>query len=217
MESIQEAIEALKYGGVVVYPLMGLAILGLIICLDKAYVYLRYVSLPAATVDLVETFGFSWADLDQRLLDLGERNYFSRFFRVIVDNRTKPVWWVESRAGDEAHLIQKSLGRGLWVLETIVTGAPLLGLLGTIIGMMDSFKLIGGSGLLNPSGITGGVAEALIVTALGLVIAIPALFAYNFFSARQAHAIDEMDRLGTRLLDHIRLDQQARGASREGA
>lgn len=215
MDIIQNIFDALGYGGIVVYPLILLALLGLVISIDKTYLYLRYVRLPAFVIDLVETFGFPWADLEHHLKALGERNYFARFLRVIMENRTKPVWWVESRAGDEAHLIQQSLGRGLWVLETIVTAAPLLGLLGTIAGMMDAFKLIGNAGLNNPAGITGGVAQALIVTALGLVIAIPALFAYNFFSARQSHTVDEMERLGTRLIDHIRLDEQVRGGSRE--
>lgn len=217
MNDIRESINALGHGGAVVYPLMVLALLGLLISIDKAYVYLRYVRLPAFVLELVETFGFSWADLEHHLNSLGHRNYFARFFRVIMENRTKPVWWVESRAGDEAHLIQKSLGRGLWVLETIVTAAPLLGLLGTIDGMMDAFKIIGSAGLVDPAGITGGVAQALIVTAIGLIIAVPALFAYNFFSARQANTVDEMERLGTRLIDHIRLDQQVRGGPREGA
>jgi biopolymer transport protein ExbB len=103
------------------------------------------------------------------------------------------------------------------VLETIVTVAPLLGLLGTIAGMMDSFKLIGNSGLVDPAGITGGVAQALIATAVGLVIAVLSLFSFNFFSSRQSHTVDEMERLGTRLIDHIRLDQHAKGESREAA
>src|SRR5471032_2348214 len=68
-------------------------------------------------------------------------------------------------------LIEKSLSRGLWVLETTVTAAPLLGLLGTITGMMHAFNLIGASGLVDPTGVTGGVAQALIATALGLFIA----------------------------------------------
>lgn len=217
MHNFQTAVDALRYGGAMVYPLMALALLALVISIDKAYVYWRYVRLPAATLDLIETFDFAWEDLGQRLKELGMKNYFARFFAVIMENRTKPAWWVESRAGDEAHLIQQSLNRGLWILETIVTVAPLLGLLGTIDGMMDSFKLIGNSGLVDPTGITGGVAQALIATALGLVIAIIALFAYNFFSARQSHSVDEMERLGTRLLDHIRLDQQNHGGSRESA
>ena len=94
-----------------------------------------------------------------------------------------------------------------------MTAAPLLGLVGTIIGMMASFKLIGGSGLVNPTGITGGVAQALIATTIGLIIALIALFAFNFFSHLQSKKMDEMERLGTRLVDHIRMDQEKnRGA-----
>lgn len=217
MHNLQTTIDALRYGGAMIYPLLALALLALLISIDKLYVYVRYVRLPAVVIDLVETYDFSWGDLDQRVNAMGGRNYFARFFRVIMEHRTKPAWWVESRAGDEAHLIEQSLNRGLWVLETIVTVAPLLGLLGTIDGMMESFKLIGNSGLVDPAGITGGVAQALIATAVGLVIAVIALFAYNFFSARQAHTVDEMERLGTRLIDHIRLDQQVHGESREVA
>src|ERR1700726_5112446 len=113
-----------------------------------------------------------------------------------------------SRAGDEAGSLEKSLNRGLWVLETVVTAAPLLGLLGTITGMMQAFKVIGGSGLVAPTQVTSGVAQALIATALGLLIAIFALFGFNFFNRMQSQALDRMERLGSRLVDHIRLDQE---------
>jgi biopolymer transport protein ExbB len=165
----------------------------------------------------VETYGFAWSDLDKRLKALRPCNYFGRFFETILNNRTKPTWWVESRAGDEAQLIEKSLGRGLWVLETTVTAAPLLGLLGTIIGMMNAFRLIGSNGLVDPSGVTGGVAQALIATAVGIFIAVIALFMFNFFSRLQSQALDEMERLGTRLIDRIRLDQQGKGVLHEAA
>ncbi len=205
MEQISIALEALRFGGAMIYPLLLLAVLAVVIILDKAFVYWRYVRLPQPVLELVETYDFSWSDLEGQLTGLDQRNYFQRFFRVTMNNRKKPVWWVESRASDEAQLIEKALGRGLWVLETIVTAAPLLGLVGTIVGMMHSFRLIGGSGLVNPTGITGGVAQALIATTLGLIIALVALFAFNFFSHRQAQVLDEMERLGTRLVDHIRM------------
>ncbi len=156
----------------------------------------------------METYDFAWSDLEAGLVGLGPRNYFGGFFRIILDNRTRPAWWVESRATDEASLIETAMGRWLWALETIVTAAPLLGLLGTITGMVRSFKLFGSSGLVDPGGVTGGVAEALIATAVGLFIALLALFAFNYFSHRQAQVMDEIERLGTRLIDHIRLDQQ---------
>ena len=100
------------------------------------------------------------------------------------------------------------MARWLWALETIVTAAPLLGLLGTISGMIRAFKLFGSEGLVDPRGVTGGVAEALIATAVGLFIALVALFAFNFFSQRQAQVMDAMEQLGGRLVDHVRLDQE---------
>jgi len=217
MQEIHKILEALRLGGATVYPLGLLAVLAIVVMLDKAFVYLRYARLPSSLLELVETYDFSLQDFDRQLAGLSKRNYFLRFFRVVMENRAKPVWWIESRAGDEAQLTENALGRGLWVLETIVTAAPLLGLFGTITGMMHAFNLIGDNGLVDPSGVTGGVAQALIATALGLFIAIIALFANNFFSRRQAQTLDEMERLGTRLVDHIRLAEVSQEGAHEAA
>ncbi|HVN91280.1 MAG TPA: MotA/TolQ/ExbB proton channel family protein [Candidatus Binataceae bacterium] len=207
MGELSGAWAALKFGGAMVYPLLFLGALAVVIILDRAITCWRMLRLPQSLVDLVETYEFSWTDLDRTLGQLPQASAYRRFFGVIATNREKPAWWVESRAGDEAGAIEKSLGRGLWVLETIVTGAPLMGLLGTITGMMQSFRVIGGSGLVAPTQVTAGVAQALIATALGLLIAILALFAFNFFSRLQTHALDLMERLGSKLTDHIRLDE----------
>jgi biopolymer transport protein ExbB len=211
MQNWGDVLAALQVGGVMVYPLLALAVLAIVIMLEKGFVFWKRTRLPAALVDLIETYGFAWQDVDRGTGALPPGNYFAGFLRVILDNRTRPAWWVESRAADEASLIEKALGRWLWVLETIVTAAPLLGLLGTITGMVRAFKLFGNQGLVDPGGVTGGVAEALIATALGLFIALIALFAFNYFSQRQAQIMDEMERLGTRLVDHIRLDEQGSG------
>lgn len=217
MQNLQYAITAVRAGGVMVYPIAVLAIIASTIIADKAYIYWRYARLPPSIMELVETYDFAWRDLQERLEQLTLRNYFRRFFTVIVSNRLQSPWWVESRAGDEAQQIEKGLSRGLWALETTVTAAPLLGLLGTIIGMMQSFGLIGARGLVDPSAVTAGVAQALIATALGLFVALIALFAFNYFSRLQSQTHDEMERLGTRLVDRIRMDQSQGGRSHEAA
>jgi biopolymer transport protein ExbB len=206
VQNIYFALTAIKAGGVMIYPIALLAVVASFIAADKALMYARHVRLPAALLDLIETYDFNWQALEEMLARLPARNYFRRFFAVILGNRRQPPWWVESRAGDEAQQIEKSLGRGLWVLETTVTAAPLLGLLGTIMGMMQSFGLIGAKGLVDPTAVTAGVAEALIATALGLFVALVALFAFNYFAKRQSQVHDEMERLGTRLVDRIRMD-----------
>jgi biopolymer transport protein ExbB len=208
MQELRGFIAALRVGGVVMVPLLALAVVAVVVILEKLFVFAVRTRLPAAVLSVVETYGFVWDDLEQRLATVNRRNYFRRFFEVIVQHRTQPAWWIESRATEEASLIEQSLGRWLWVLETTVTAAPLLGLLGTISGMIRAFKLFGVEGLVDPRGVTGGVAEALIATAVGLFIALIALFAFNYFSHRLAQVMDEMEQLGTRLVNYIRLEEQ---------
>lgn len=93
----------------------------------------------------------------------------------------------------------KRFGQGLPALDTIITLAPLLGLLGTVTGMIRAFGLLGGRELEAPSVITGGIAEALIATAFGLAIAIVALIPYNYLNARLDEARHEIEDAATHL------------------
>ena len=217
MDNFYHTMKALQFGGLMVYPLLLMGLVAITIILDKAFIYWRHGRLPGSMEALLDGDRSGWSDLEREMEAAHAGGYFARFFGVILANRAQPPWWVESRAAREARLIEKSLKRGLWVLETVVTGAPLLGLVGTIVGMMDSFKLIGGSGLVNPTGITGGVAQALIATTLGLIIALIALFAFNFFSHLESRTMDEMERLGTDLIDHIRREQEGVTATADAA
>lgn len=198
-------IDALRLGGVAVIPLLLLGFATTVILLDKAVIHARYGRLPAALPRQAGRAALDWKTFQDELDRLRAGNFYRRFLAVIHDNRQQPAWWVESRAGDETLLIQKELSQGLWLLETIVTAAPLIGLLGTIVGMMNAFKVIGANGLTRPEQVTGGVAQALVATALGLLVALVALFGYNYFSRRNAAMIDEMERLGTCVIDHMRL------------
>ena len=93
-----------------------------------------------------------------------------------------------------------AMKRGLPALDTIVTLAPLLGLLGTIIGMINSFQIMaavsaGGS----PHAVTGGVAEALICTATGIAIAVITLIPYNYFMSRVEQESESIEQYATQL------------------
>jgi len=95
----------------------------------------------------------------------------------------------------------------LVILDTIITLAPLLGLLGTITGMISSFGIMSDAGLGQPHSVTGGVAEALIATATGLLIAILTLIPYNYFTSRAEKEMENIEYFSSRL-EFLLLEQQ---------
>lgn len=104
---------------------------------------------------------------------------------------------------EEAMLAQATmLDRGLWILDTAVTLAPLLGLLGTIIGMFNAFQILGNPGTA-PMAITGHVAEALVATATGLAIAIVGLVLFNGLNQRVRLVLHQMDRIKVSTLNRL--------------
>lgn len=112
-----------------------------------------------------------------------------------ITHLTEPSGAMEAAGIREISLMK----RGLVALDTIITLSPLLGLLGTIVGMIDSFHVMEISGLGQPHAVTGGVAEALICTAAGITVAVITLIPYNYFLARIERESDAVEAYATRL------------------
>ena len=93
----------------------------------------------------------------------------------------------------------KRMHRFMGVLDTMITVAPLMGILGTVIGIIASFEMIGTSGIEHPQAVTAGIAQALITTATGLSIAIFSVFPFNYFNARIESAVHKMENYATSL------------------
>ncbi|WP_456473207.1 MotA/TolQ/ExbB proton channel family protein [Desulfolithobacter sp.] len=91
------------------------------------------------------------------------------------------------------------MSRFMTLLDTMITVAPLLGIFGTVLGIISSFKMLGSAGIADPKLVTGGIAQALITTATGLAISIITVFPYNYFKSRIEHAIHIMEKYGTSL------------------
>ncbi len=87
------------------------------------------------------------------------------------------------------------LRRGFSVLDTVITVAPMLGILGTVTGIINTFHVLSAAGIENPTGATAGIAEALITTAAGLIVAIGCLFPFNFFVAQLKRRTHELEQL----------------------
>jgi biopolymer transport protein ExbB len=105
---------------------------------------------------------------------------------------------IDDAANHEIPNLEKYLG----ILATIATVSPLLGLLGTVTGLIRAFMVIEAqAGLVNPGELAGGIWEALITTVAGLIVAIPSYLAYNYFVSRVNSIILQMEKSATKLID----------------
>jgi biopolymer transport protein ExbB len=107
------------------------------------------------------------------------------------------IWSSETPDEMEMHLEEEILDampkitRGIWILDTSVTIAPLLGLFGTIIGMIQAFNVLSSDG--GPAKVTGGIADALVSTGAGLLIAIIAVYFVNYFNSLVRHVVHQLE------------------------
>lgn len=180
-------------GGPVMWPLLGLSVLGVTV------IFWRWWALRQATTGI----GTFMSELRPKLVSQDVDGAIG-----VCDRRGGPVAAIVKaglvrfgRPKDEveralqdasAHELAQ-LERGLPVLATIAMIAPLLGFLGTVTGMINSFEALAAVGLNNPAAVARGISQALITTAAGLMIAIPVQMAYNYFVANVNALVRNME------------------------
>jgi biopolymer transport protein ExbB len=102
---------------------------------------------------------------------------------------------MEAAAVEEVKRMRRYMG----ILDTMITVAPLLGIFGTVIGIITSFEMLGSTGIEHPQTVTAGIAQALITTAAGLGIAILSVFPFNYFNSRVENAVHTIEKYATSL------------------
>ncbi len=127
---------------------------------------------------------------------------FTGLVTALVENRQAPYDELKEILEDTGRLELMGLQRGLPALATIVAGAPLLGLLGTVIGMIKIFAVVATAGSSITEQLSSGISQALITTATGLVIAIPALFTHSYLEAKAVGILSEIE---AQILDFLHL------------
>ncbi len=202
--------ELIMKGGLLMVPIIFCSVLSLAVILE------RIVSLHRAQIDS-ETFFRSVEEPIRRnkiieAINMCEKTPGSvpRIVKsgLLCHDReiTEIREVIEETAAFEVPYLERYLG----ILATIATVAPLLGLLGTVTGLVRAFMVIQmKSGLVNPSDLAGGIWEALITTVAGLAVAIPTYVAYNYFVNRVNNIITEMEKSASRLLQLLSLREPA--------
>jgi biopolymer transport protein ExbB len=181
-------------GGIIMIPLLAASLIAVTVIVERLYFWRR---LRAHAVDSTILALVAEGDFKQALqVASTSRHPVARvLYAGLLSRAVSPG--IAMQAAAQAELRQ--LRRYLPALDTIITLAPLLGLLGTITGMISAFGIVSEAGLGQPHAITGGIAEALIATATGLLVAIVALIPYNYFRARVEEMTDVMEEQATRL------------------
>jgi len=190
-------IEFFIKGGPVMYPLLACSILSLTVIIERVLFWIREDMLRDQTlVDAVLEL-CQKGDWDEVRTRVGESK--DHIIRILVTgilhrefSMTKAM---ETAAADEIKRMRSYLG----ALDTMITVAPLLGIFGTVIGIITSFELLGAGGIENPQAVTAGIAQALITTASGLGIAILSVFPFNYFNSRAENAGLAIEKYATSL------------------
>jgi len=209
-------IDLFVKGGPVMYPLLACSVLALTVIIERVLFWIREdMRRNQALVDRVLDLSRlgDWEELRKQVK--GSADYVVRILVSGVLHREFSMGKaMETAAADE---IQR-MRRYLIILDTMITIAPLLGIFGTVTGIITSFELLGAGGIQNPQAVTAGVAQALITTAAGLAIAIPSVFAYNHFNARAEKAALTIEKYATSLeIVYEKLAQKSCGTEEAGS
>ncbi len=207
-------IEIFIKGGPVMYPLLACSIISLTVIIERILFWIREAVLRDQSLvdDILELCRKGeWDEVRGRVA--GSKDYIIRILvSGILHKEFSMTKAMETAATDEIKRMRSYLS----VLDTMITVAPLLGIFGTVIGIIMSFELLGSSGIENPQAVTAGIAQALITTASGLGIAILSVFPYNYFNTRAENAALTIEKYATSLeIVYEKLDQASMQKRRE--
>ena len=189
-------------GGPIMIPLAALSIVGVAIILERLWTLRESRYLAPAEVAVVSEL-LSARDFNRAAAYCRDHEGpFSTLVQTLIDNRRAPYDELRELLEDTGRHQLRQLQRGLPALATVVAAAPLLGLLGTVLGMIQVFEAVSSAGLARGQLLSGGIAQALITTAAGLFIAIPALFLHSYLESRAENLVHAIE---VRMIDFLHL------------
>jgi len=195
-------IDILISGGPVMIPLGLLSLVALAIIFERLWVLRRGNFVNDTTVTTLAQLLAQREYVPAQEFCRRHPGPFTELVTTLVENRHAPYDELREILEDTGRRQLKGLERGLPALATVVAGAPLLGLLGTVLGMIKIFTVVASTGTSVAEQLSSGIAVALITTATGLIIAIPALFVHAYLEGRAEAILSEIE---AKLLDFMHL------------
>jgi len=192
--------EIILAGGPVMWPIILCSVVAAAIVLERLWTLQRKRVIPRELTDriwkLVESQGLN----DRHIEALGHNSPLGRVLAAGLAHREHGREIMKEAIEDTGRHVVHELERFLGTLGTIAAVSPLLGLLGTVTGMIQAFEAISAEGVGDPQILAGGIGTALITTAAGLIVAIPALFAYRYLRGVVDLLVVEMEKEAMKLV-----------------
>lgn len=195
--------EIIKSGGIVMVPIILCSIVATAITLERLWTLRGQRVVPGELTDKVWQWVENRTLSDKQILALQAHSPLGRVLAAGLANRHRDRLVMIEAIEDAGRHVMHDLERYLNPLATIASISPLLGLLGTVMGMIRTFRAVTISGIGDPAALAGGIAEALVTTAAGLMVAIPSLVAYRYFRGRVDGLIVDMEKQSLRLVQAI--------------
>ena len=200
-------LDLIEKSGPVFYALAFCSLIATAVIIERSIALRRSRILPRQIIDLVEAVQ-PGKDLSLPL-EICRRNpgVFSDVMRAGLENADQEWEVMRDAVIDAGRQETPAIERHLFWLQTVAQASPLLGLLGTVFGMIKMFSSVSLQGLGDPQVLSHGISEAMLATAEGLCIGIPALVAYNYLSSRADRLIIEVEGHASRMLTRLRPEQ----------
>ena len=215
MEWESNFIEFIRKGGIFIYPIILCSIVGLSIFLQKVWMLRTKRTIPEQFIrtlyELITLGKFS----DGRVLSRTSDSAIARIASVALENADKSKQELKEKIEESGRKEASELGRNIEGLGAISNVSTLLGLLGTISGMIKIFGVISEQPIVSPPSLAGGISEALYTTAFGLSVAIPAFIAYKYTSGRAEEITAELEEEGMNIMEEIIVANERREETRE--
>lgn len=194
-------LEIIKSGGWLMIPLLACSILAISIIAERFWsLQTKRIAPPELMPQIWQWLHFKQVD-DNRIKALQANSPLGRILAVGLINRNHSRDITKESIEDIGRHVTISLGRNLNTLGTVAAISPLLGLLGTVFGMIKVFAVITTEGVGNPETLASGIAVALITTATGLIVAIPSVIFYRYFRGKINSLVVDMEQEAMKLIE----------------
>ena len=190
-------------GGIIIWPIILLSIISLAIVLEKLWNLARDIIIPRNLTENLISLVSEDSLSEKKIKKMSNDSVLGNIFAHLIKEKNKDKASFRLKAEEVGRFEVNRLEQYLSLLGTIATVSPILGLLGTVMGMINIFSNLLESNLGSVSPLAGGIAEALVTTAAGLFVAIPTLIFYRHFSRTIENYSLELEEESNKLIDYL--------------